>query len=1002
MLLVTLGLFCLVQGAEAAGAVRAGEVDAGWRPVQVPGRWEDSQVGGGGKPFAGLDGVAWYWAEVDFPSEWAGQELVLELGTLDDADETYWNGRLIGSTGVFPPNAQSAWSAPRAYPLVVPDEGGAAWNFLAIRVHDSGGKGGFGDQVPVLRGPDGILKLDGLWMLHPGDEIDREVLAPSSEHAWKPLVSSHRMASDGRRVGRRSPVITPLEQHPGAGDGSHLLWYRQPAARWTEALPVGNGRLGAMVYGGVDEETLQLNEDSVWAGSPLEREAGGGPADLAAARELFFAGEVQEGQRLMQEKFMSERLIRSHQTLGELTLSMAPTARAGEYSRSLDLSSGVATTEWTADGVRFVREVYASAVDQVLVVHLRADQPGALTLDVELGRSELPHGSIESDRERGRIWMNGRAVNGDHYGVSFAAVVDLLPVGGSLNALGDSGRGLHVKGADELRILVAARTDYRGGDDPMAAAVADTELAAWNKDAAASRQRAVDAHREPYQRCALTLPAGESAGLPTDERLRAFAAGGEDPTLLALYFHYGRYLLIASSRPGTLPANLQGLWNEHTAAPWNADYHININLQMNYWPAEVTNLAEFHLPFFEMLDGIRRRGAVTAEKLYGAEGWVAHHTTDAWWPSVPIGRTVWGLWPVGGAWCARHAWEHYLYTGDLDFLRDRAWPALRGSAEFFLSYLAEDPATGKLVSGPSSSPENTFLTQDGQRADTSMGASMDQQVIWDLFTNLIEAAEPLQLQHDPVVAAVREARARLLGPQVGEDGRLLEWAQPYGEAEPGHRHMSHLYGLHPGRQFTLQRTPELVAAARASLEHRLAHGGGHTGWSRAWMINFWARLGEGAEVEQNLRALLTKSTLPNLFDNHPPFQIDGNFGGTAGIAEALLQSHERVASEGNEPGHLVRLLPALPPGWPDGKISGLRARGGLELDLSWEGGLLRQLLVDWPAREPLRLQLPPGVAVAEIVDFSGNDWIEFVEGDRVELPSALGQHLIRITLVPRS
>ncbi|MBC8329917.1 MAG: glycoside hydrolase family 95 protein [Planctomycetes bacterium] len=781
-------------------------------------------------------------------------------------------------------------------------------------------------------------------------------------------------------------------------DGSTMLWYRQPASVWTEALPVGNGRLGAMVYGGVEEEILQLNEDSVWAGAPFEREAGGGPAELARARELFFAGKVQEGQRLMQEEFMSERLIRSYQTLGELTLATPAPAEVTGYSRSLDLASGVATTRWSAGGVNFTREVYASAVDQVLVAHYFADQPGAIEVEVSLGREALPEGGLSADAGARRIRMHGRAVNGQHAGVRFASVLELIPTGGEVLPVEGGAGALRVAGADELRLVLAARTDYRGEADPMAQAEAELELAIWNKDAAALRARAVEAHSRPFERCRLELPPGDFAALPTDERLRAFAAGGQDPTLLALYFHYGRYLLIASSRPGALPANLQGLWSEHLEAPWNADYHININLQMNYWPAEVTDLAEFPLPFFEMLDGIRRRGAVTAEKLYGAKGWVAHHTTDAWWFSVPIGRTVWGLWPVGGAWCTRHAWEHYLYTGDELFLRDRAWPAMRGAAEFFLDYLVEDPASGKLVSGPSSSPENTFITPDGQRADTSMGASMDQQVIWDLFTNLLEAAAVLGEAQDPVVKSVAAARERLLGPQIGEDGRLLEWALPYGEAEPGHRHMSHLFGLHPGRQFTRQSAPELVAAARASLEYRLAHGGGHTGWSRAWMINFWARLGEGAEVESNLRALLAKSTLPNLFDNHPPFQIDGNFGGTAGIAEALMQSHERVASDGSEPGHLIRILPALPPAWTSGRVRGLRARGGCSLEFAWIDGLPVELLADWPAREPLRLQFPDGVRVAAITDFSGNDWGQFAEGGRVELPSALGEHLVRILL----
>ncbi|RMH02457.1 MAG: glycoside hydrolase family 95 protein [Planctomycetota bacterium] len=791
--------------------------------------------------------------------------------------------------------------------------------------------------------------------------------------------------------------LAAAAQEPAA---ETVLWYRRPAAAWTEALPVGNGRLGAMVFGGVDHERIQLNEDSVWAGSPQDREADGGPADLARARELFFAGRPREGQRLMQERFMSERWVRSYQTLGDLLLDQDLPGEVEDYRRRLDLRSGVVSCDWRAGGVAFTREVWASVPDQVVAVRLRADHPGAIDLVVSLGRPELPEGGIAADAETGRITMTGRAVNPGHPGVRFAAVLGLHAAGGRVRSLAGRGDALRVEGADELLLLLAARTDYAGEPDPAARAAAELELAFWNKDGDTLRARAVAAQQEPFDRCRLELPAGEAADLPTDERLAAFAAGGEDPGLAALYFHFGRYLLIACSRPGTLPANLQGLWNEHVAAPWNADYHLNINLQMNYWPAEVTNLSEFHLPFFTLLDGIRRRGRLTADRLYGAPGWVAHHTTDAWWFTVPIGRTVWGMWPTGGAWCTRQAWEHFLFTGDEAFLRDRAWPALRGAAEFFLAWLVEDPETGELVSGPSTSPENSYLTEDGARLDLSMGPAMDQEIIWDLFTNLLEAAEVLGETDDEVVRAARQARERLRGPQIGPDGRLLEWDRPYREAEPGHRHMSHLFALHPGRQITPQGTPELAAAARRSLEHRLEHGGGHTGWSRAWIANLLARLGDGAGVGRHLRALLTSSTLPNLFDNHPPFQIDGNFGGTAAIAEALVQSHERVAGPGQEPGHRIRILPALPPEWPRGRVRGLRARGGAELEIAWREGRPYEVTVDWPAREPLRLAFPEGVRIERVVDASGNEWDEFADGGRFELPTAAGAHRLRLLLAP--
>ena len=775
-------------------------------------------------------------------------------------------------------------------------------------------------------------------------------------------------------------ALPPTERMPD-------LWYARPASNWNEALPVGNGRLGAMVFGGIGEERLQLNEASVWEGNADDRNAPEAAASFRAARELALAGKVVEAQRILQRDCMlpGNMLPRSHQTLGDLWIELVDagtTAGAGGaaatadgaadappdgYRRSLDLRTGVATTTMMLGDGRIEREVFASAPDELLVVRVHAPGGTLPALRVRLRRetfeSDVPVHAAIPGTSAARLSFAGRTGQG---GVRYACTASVMADGGTVAV---EGGDAVVRGAQSIAIAVAGRTGYFGGD-PVAQCDADLRSASLPYEDL--RRRATEWFAEGMDRVTLDLggPPPESSVVPelmsTEARLARFRAKPEwDPALVARYFDYGRYLLRASSRAGSLPANLQGIWNEHFRAPWNADFHTNINVQMNYWHAGPTALADAELPLIDLIDRVRARGERTARDLYGARGWCCHHITDAWAMTAPEGLTVWGMYPLGGAWLVRHAWDHWAFTQDDAFLRDRAWPALAGAARFLLDYLAVDPASGMLVSGPSTSPENTFILPDGQRADVSMGTSMDQWIARDLLENFLDAARILGREGDALAVEAKGALARLATPKVGADGRLMEWSQPYGEAEPGHRHMSHLYGLHPANAITPDGTPDLAAAARASLESRLSHGGGHTGWSRAWLINFWARLGDGDRALADVQALLSKSTLPNLFDDHPPFQIDGNFGGTAGIAEMLLQSHVRTWVDGRLV-HRIDLLPALPSAWRTGRAHGLVARGAVAVDLDWQDGRLARAVLRAPDGRAMRVRLPAGMPRATV------------------------------------
>jgi alpha-L-fucosidase 2 len=722
------------------------------------------------------------------------------------------------------------------------------------------------------------------------------------------------------------------------------LWYTTPAIEWEEALPLGNGRLGVMVFGDPKTERIQLNDDSLWPEDLGWENPQGTPDDLKAIRSLLIKGEAEQVDALLVEKFSNKTVVRSHQTLGDLYITLEHDSIT-DYKRSLDISNAVAKTTYKTEGYTVEQTVFVSQPHQAILIQLESEHPkgiqGMLTLsrpsDEGIETVQTFVNSKDQITMQGEVTQRKGQFNSKPApitsGVKFQTLLHPEVEGGSLTA---TANGLQLNGVRKITLKIVSNSSYYYENFEDQNQKDLEKLTDLTFDQLSEQHQ--KEHQSLFNRMELVVEKkSDTNSIPTDERIKRVKNGNTDIGLQELLFHYGRYLLIASSREGTLPANLQGLWNQHINAPWNADYHLNINLQMNYWLANLTQLDELNMPLFDYVDRLIENGRETAMKNFGCRGSFLPHATDLWAPTWLRAPTAyWGTSFGAGGWMAQHYWTHFMFTQDLTFLKTRGFPALEAITQFYSDWLTVDERTNQLISSPSTSPENRYINAEDKPVASTLGSAMDQQIIREVFENYLKAAQILNKEGywvDRVNEQVNQLRPGFI---LGKEGRILEWDRDYDELEPGHRHMSHLYGFHPGNQISPMHTPELFEAVKKTLAYRLENGGAGTGWSRAWLINCAARLQEGDMVQEHIQLLFEKSIYTNLFDAHPPFQIDGNFGYTAGIAEALLQSYE----EG-----IIRLIPGLPTLWQTGEVKGLKARGNITVDMKWKKGTLESAVL---------------------------------------------------------